>query len=120
MFFPYFSTYSLLISIVINILITLTFIWINLPRQWQIRTIPETKSRETLRLERNKTHYFPREYTLSALLYSKERKINNTYTIIVFHDIMTINRRINQENLALEGSFKVNKEEEQTIPWICK
>ena len=32
----------------------------------------------------NKTHYFPREYTLSALLYSKERKINNTYTIIVF------------------------------------
>ena len=28
---------------------------------------------------------FPREHTLSALLYSKERKINNTYTIIVFH-----------------------------------
>ena len=31
-----------------------------------------------------KTHYFPREHILSALLYSKERKINNTYTIIVF------------------------------------
>ena len=39
--------------------------------------VPETKSRETLRL----THYFPREYTLSALLYSKERKMNNTYDL---------------------------------------
>ena len=36
-----------------------------------------------------KTHYFRRKYTLSALLYSKERKI--TFTIIVFHD-MTINQ----------------------------
>ena len=42
---------------------------------------------------KNKTHYFSRKHTLSALLYSKERKINNTYTIIVFHDIMTINRK---------------------------
>ena len=25
-------------------------------------------------LRENKTHYFPREYTLSALLYSKEKK----------------------------------------------
>ena len=33
------------------------------------------------------------EHTLSALLYSKKRKIKNTYTIIVFHDIMTINRK---------------------------
>ena len=30
----------------------------------------EAKSRETLRVEENKTRYFPREQTLSALLYS--------------------------------------------------
>ena len=54
---------------------------------------PETKSRETFRLEGKQNSLFPEEYTLSALLYSKERKINNTYTIIVFHDIMTINRK---------------------------
>ena len=36
----------------------------------------------------NKTHYFPREYTLSALLYSKERKIDITYDNCVsrYHD----------------------------------
>ena len=38
----------------------------------------------------NKAPYFPRERALSALLYSKERKINNTHTIIVFHDINKI------------------------------
>ena len=52
----------------------------------------------------NKTHYFPREYTLSALLYSKERKINNTYTIIVFHDIMTINRKFYSVNKTFASS----------------
>ena len=31
------------------------------------------------------------------MLYSKERKINNTYTITVFHDIMTINRQLCQK-----------------------
>ena len=42
--------------------------------------------------------------TLSALLYSKERKINNTYTIIVFHDIMTINRKFYSVNKTFASS----------------
>ena len=50
------------------------------------------------------TIYFPREYTLSALLYSKERKINNTYTIIVFHDITTINKKIYSVNNTFASS----------------
>ena len=40
---------------------------------------PETKSRETLRFDHsreNKTNYFPREKTLSVLLYSDETNIN--------------------------------------------
>ena len=53
----------------------------------------------------NKTHYFPREHTLSALLiYSKGRKINNTYTTIVFHDIMTINRKFYSVNETFASS----------------
>ena len=36
---------------------------------------PETKSRETLRFE-GKQNYFPREKTLSVLLYSDETNIN--------------------------------------------
>ena len=47
---------------------------------------------------------FPREHTLSALLYSKERKINNTYMIIVFHDIMTINRKFYSVNKTFASS----------------
>ena len=39
---------------------------------------------------------------ISVLLYSKERKINNTYTIIVFHDIMTINRKFYNVNETFE------------------
>ena len=42
--------------------------------------------------------------TLSALLYSKKRKINNTYTIIVFHDIMTINRKFYSVNKTFASS----------------
>ena len=49
----------------------------------------------------NKTHYFPREYTLSVLLYSKERKI--TITIIVFLD-MTINRKFYSVNETFASS----------------
>ena len=36
-----------------------------------------------MRLE-GKQNYFPREQTLSVLLYSEERKINNIHTTIVF------------------------------------
>ena len=57
----------------------------------RVSMFPETKSRETLRLE----------YTLSALLYSKERKI--TFTIIVFHD-MTINRKFYSINETFASS----------------
>ena len=55
-------------------------------------------------MRENKAHYFPREYTLSALLYSRERKINNTYTIIVFHDIMTINQKFYSTNETFASS----------------
>jgi uncharacterized protein YkuJ len=53
-----------------------------------ISIFPETKSRETLRFEENKTKYFPREQTLSVLLYSDEQKstFNNIHTTIVFRD----------------------------------
>ena len=60
----------------------------------RVSMFPETKLRETLRLEGKQNSLFPEGvHIISALLYSKERKINNTYTIIVFHDIMTINRK---------------------------
>ena len=39
---------------------------------------PETKSRETLNFE-GKQNYFPREQTLSVLLYSDEIKIKNIF-----------------------------------------
>ena len=42
--------------------------------------------------------------TLSALLYSKKRKINNTYTTTVFHDIMTINRKFYSVNKTFASS----------------
>ena len=51
---------------------------------------PETKSRETLRLDVD--------------VYSKKRKINNTYTITVFHDIMTINRKFYSVNKTFASS----------------
>ena len=35
---------------------------------------PETKPRETLRFEGNKIHSFPREQSLSDLLYSKTKR----------------------------------------------
>ena len=35
---------------------------------------PETKSRETLRFEGNKIHCFPRDQSLSDLLYSKTKQ----------------------------------------------
>ena len=65
---------------------------------------PEGNSEFCFPERENKTHYFPREHTLSALLYSKERKINNTYTIIVFHDIMTINRKFYSVNEIFTSS----------------
>jgi hypothetical protein len=37
---------------------------------------PKTKARETLDSRESKTNYFPREQTLSVLLYSDEQKIN--------------------------------------------
>jgi hypothetical protein len=42
----------------------------------RISMFSETKSRETLRFEGNKINYFPREKTLSVLLYSDETNIN--------------------------------------------
>ena len=68
----------------------------------RVSMLPDTKSRETLRLEGKQNSPFPEEYTLSVLLCSKERKINNTYTIIVFHDIMTINRKFYSVNETFE------------------
>jgi hypothetical protein len=52
---------------------------------------PETKSREPLTFmqgRENKINYFPREQTLSVLLYSDEQKstFNNIHTKIVFRD----------------------------------
>ena len=38
---------------------------------------PETKSRETLRFEGNKIHCFPKDQSLSDLLYSKTKKKGN-------------------------------------------
>ena len=35
---------------------------------------PETKSRETFRFERNKIHCFPKDQSLSELLYSKTKQ----------------------------------------------
>ena len=48
----------------------------------------ESLNVETRGSRENKTHYFPREYILSALLHSKERKINNTYDNCIsrYHD----------------------------------
>ena len=40
----------------------------------RISVFPETKSRETLRFEGNKIHCFPREQSLSDLLYSKTKR----------------------------------------------
>ena len=40
----------------------------------RISMFPETKSRETLRFERNKIHCFPRDQPLSDLLYSKTKQ----------------------------------------------
>ena len=40
----------------------------------RISMFPETKSRETLRLEGNKIHCFPRDQSLSDLLYSKTKQ----------------------------------------------
>ena len=40
----------------------------------RISMFPETKSRETLRFERNKIHCFPRNQSLSDLLYSKTKQ----------------------------------------------
>ena len=63
---------------------------------------PETKSRETLRLEGKQNSLFPEgEYTLNVLLYSKERKI--TFPIILFHD-MTINRKFYSINETFASS----------------
>ena len=60
----------------------------------RVSMFPETKSRETLRLEGKQNSLFPSGAHIKCiLLYSKKRKIKNTYTIIVFHDIMTINRK---------------------------
>ena len=39
----------------------------------RISMFPETKSRETLRFEGNKVHCFPRDQSLSDLLYSKTK-----------------------------------------------
>jgi hypothetical protein len=36
--------------------------------------------------QKYKTNSFPREQTLSVLLYNDERKINNIHTTIVFRD----------------------------------
>ena len=57
----------------------------------------ETRGKTKLTISRGSTQ-------LSALLYSKERKINNTYTIIVFHDIMTINRKFYSVNEIFTSS----------------
>ena len=40
----------------------------------RISMFPETKSRETLRFEGNKIHCFPRDQSLSDLLYSKTKQ----------------------------------------------
>ena len=40
----------------------------------RISMFPETKSRETLRFEGNKIHCFPKDQSLSDLLYSKKKK----------------------------------------------
>ena len=45
---------------------------------------PETKSRE------NKTNYFPREQTLSVLLYSDEIKIKNIFIQQLYFVVKTI------------------------------
>ena len=40
----------------------------------RISMFPETKSRETLRFDGNKIHCFPKDQSLSDLLYSKTKK----------------------------------------------
>ena len=51
---------------------------------------PETKSRKTLSSRENKTNYFPREQTLSVLLYSDEIKIKNIFIQQLYFVIKTI------------------------------
>ena len=50
----------------------------------RISMFPETKSRETLRFEGNKIHCYPREQTLSDLLYSKTKQKQNLKTALRF------------------------------------
>ena len=65
---------------------------------------PETKSRETLRLEGKQNSLFPEGVHIKCLLYSKERRINNTHAIILFHDIMTVNRKFYSVNNTFASS----------------
>ena len=50
----------------------------------RISMFPETKSRETLRLEGNKIHCSPRDQLLSDLLYSKTKQKQNLKTALRF------------------------------------
>ena len=50
----------------------------------RISMFPEMKSRETLRFEENKIHCFPRDQSLSDLLYSKTKQKQNLKTALRF------------------------------------
>ena len=45
---------------------------------------PETMSMETLRFERNKIHFSPRDQSLSDLLYSRTKQEQNLKTVLRF------------------------------------
>ena len=50
-----------------------------------ISMFPDTKSRETLRFEGNKIHCFPRDQSLSDLLYSKTKVFKQRYNLTPAH-----------------------------------
>ena len=62
----------------------------------RISMFPSTSSRETLRFSGNKTHYSPRDQSLSDLLYSKTKQKQNLKTALRFQRSRTTAVNISQ------------------------